>query len=230
MNPQTRTNRRTMVLLAAALVASGSVFAGGCRTAKRGAGYKRLISSYTEAYTLSDLTEARLAEEEAMGTDGERLERVRELNAEVAALRDRWHTSLDLNRREGWNRTKMNWCWKEYVALYPEDKGLFSEFRSQRRISIDELRSRRTPLTHDQRFRRAPAPKDPLPYGQSATSWTEDAATYEPPAPRPDRTPEPREYESEPIELYEPIHIEENSVDDLLNDLLQDQATRPSGE
>ncbi|MEZ6319005.1 MAG: hypothetical protein R3B49_09675 [Phycisphaerales bacterium] len=218
MSAKTRTARTAAITLAAAILAGSALSAGGCRTAMRGAGYKRLISSYAEAVKLEDLTAQRLAEEEAAGADEARLAKIRALHEEVSTLSSRWHDSLDRRRREGWNRTTMNICWGKYTALFPDARPLREEYRQQRRIEIDELRSRRTPLTHDQRLPWAPPAHDPLPYSQKI--WPGpverkalglDEPTYEGGA-KP--TIEP---------YYEPTQPNDGSTEELLRDLLEDQ-------
>ena len=158
---------RTMAACVVAL-AGMALVAGGCRSAQRGAPYKRLISSYAEAVHLKDLSDQRLMEAVRAGQSPDRIESIASIHDEATMLEERWHDSLDLRRREYFNRTTTNRLWGRYVELFPEDKDLREEYRGQRRIAIDEIRSRRTPLTHDQRLPWAPPPKDPLPYGPEA--------------------------------------------------------------
>lgn len=245
---------KTRFVCLAAVVLGSALAAGGCRTAMRGAGYKRLISSYAESVKLSDLTAQALEVERAEGADEARLAKIEALHNEATALRDRWHDSLDRRQREGWNRTKMNWCWREYVSLFPDDRARRGEYWVQRRVQIDEIRSRRTPLTHDQRFRRAPEPKDPLPYREG--SWLvmpgTDAQTPggrrgtvtmpAPPMPAPQTTPQTQPERMPPPAASEPVQINIESInerptaepylephdstptEDLLLDLLEEQS------
>jgi len=217
-----RRTARTAITLAAAVLATAFLSAGGCRTAMRGAGYKRLISSYAEAVKLQDLTAGRLAEEEAAGADEARLDKIRSLHAEVSTLADRWHDSLDLRRREGWNRTTMNICWGKYTRLFPDARSLREEYRRQRRIEIDELRSRRTPLTHDQRLPWAPPAHDPLPYGKKVWPGPVERKALDLPAGQAGDRPTIEPY-------YEPVEPNNGSTEELLQDLLEDQPQSRGG-
>lgn len=216
---------KTRVIVAACVIAGGALALGGCRTAMRGSGYKRLITSYAESVRLDDLTARRV--EEARSSGDERLDEISALHDEVAALRGRWHDSLDLRRRETWNRSTMNACWKKYLRLYPEDRALYDQHRSERRVEVDEIRSRRTPLTHDQRFRHAPPPRDPPPHdrasGQRTGSWMSE----------PPPTPERPEAGPAPTGVAEPaIRVEDalpDPTEEMLMDLLEEQGRRPSG-
>ncbi len=230
----TSTARTRMVMaLGTAVLAATLLASSGCRTWMRGPGYKRLISSYAETVTLSDLTAEHLERERAEGADPERLERIEKLHDEARALRDRYHVALDRRQREGWNRTRMNWCWREYNSLFPDDRSRRWEYRRQRRVEVDEIRSRRTPLTHDARLPRAPAPRDGFwqegeswqhkegivvtPGGDRRTTTTRGDGSFFTPAPTPQARPQ--------IEPFIPPTDEsDNPTDSLIRDMLEDQA------
>lgn len=207
-----------MIALAGAALAGSVLAAGGCRSAMRGPAYKRLITSYAEAVKMEDLTARRLAEEEAAGTDEARLDEIRALHEDASALSSRWHDSLDRRRREGWNRTAMNNMWKRYTRLFPDDRGLRSDYWWQRRVEIDELRSRRTPLTHDQRLPWAPPAHDPLPYGKKVWPGPVERKALGLDEPAYENGDKPT---IEPY--YEPIDPDRTPTEDLLEDLLEDQ-------
>ncbi|MEQ8770891.1 MAG: hypothetical protein RIB60_10345 [Phycisphaerales bacterium] len=233
------TRSRLVMALGFAVLGATLLASTGCRTWMRGPGYKRLISSYAETVTLTDLTAEHLERERAAGVDEERLERIETLHDEVRTLRDEFHDSLDRRKREGWNRTRMNWCWREYNSLFPDDRARRWEYRRQRRVEVDEIRSRRTPLTHDQRLRRAPEPKDG--FWQEGESWRHMSGIVVTPGvdrrlEKPQRsdgaffTPQPQ---SRPqIEPYiPPADSSDNATDSLIRDMLEDQAdTATSGD
>lgn len=243
---------RTMTAAVAVALAGAALLGSGCRTAMRGAPYKRLITSYAESVRLSDLTQRRLIEAVEAGESPDRIEEIRDLHDEVTLLSERWHDSLDLRRREGWNRTRMNLCWDRYVAMFPEDKALRKEHKQERRIAPDELRSRRTPLTHDARMPWAPPAKDGLPYGpqpepvESARpgSWVAPAeetpagAPMARPAPAPAArtTPAPAgpvikiEPSGAPVDLPDDGPADPSDpTEEMLMELLEDQAREPRG-
>lgn len=230
MTPTTRT--RMVMALGTAVLAATLLSSTGCRTWMRGPGYKRLISSYAETVTLTDRTAEHLERERAEGADQARLDRIEHLHNEIKARRDQYHDSLDRRQREGWNRTKMNWCWREYNELFPEDADLRWEYRSERRVEVDEIRSRRTPLTHDKRLRRAPEPKDG--FLQEGESWLHMSGIIVTPGDdRQTDTPArgdgafftPSTQPRPQIEPYIPDARENgNATDSLIQDILEDQA------
>ncbi len=230
MTPRTRA--RTVMALGTAVLAAALLSSTGCRTWMRGPGYKRLISSYAETVTLTDLTAEHLERERIEGADERRLAKIEALHEEVRDLRNQYHDSLDRRQREGWNRTRMNTLWDRYVKLFPEDRRTRWAHVDQRRIEVDEIRSRRTPLTHDQRFRRAPEPKDG--FRQEGETWQRRHGIvvtpgYERVKDAPVRgegafftpTPQPRPQ----IDPYIPDTTDrDNPTDSLIRDMLEDQA------
>lgn len=141
--------------LAAAVTLSGCTIGGTHwgRMAMRGPAYKRLIPTYTEAVGLQAECEARYDEEAAAGASGDRLAAIAGLRDDARQLREDAAKGLELRRRMYWNRKRIDKLWSRYERLFPNrEVDLRYAYKKERMVDRDEIRMRRTPLTHEQRF------------------------------------------------------------------------------
>lgn len=153
----TTTRRVSIVCLSLA----ATVVLSGCkigethwgRMAMRGPAYKRLIPTYTETVGLQHELEARYQEEANGGASGDRLAAIDGLRDDVEQFRVDAHKALELRRRVYWHRRRMAGLWDRYEAMFPNrEVDLRESFERERLVDRDEIRMRRTPLTHELRF------------------------------------------------------------------------------
>lgn len=152
---QLRTASMICVSLAAAVVLSGCTIGGTHwgRMAMRGPAYKRLIPTYTEAVGLQAECDARYEEEAAAGASGDRLTAITGLRDDARQLREDAAKGLELRRRMLFNRQRIDRLWGRYERLFPNREiDLRYAYKKERMVDRDEIRMRRTPLTHEQRF------------------------------------------------------------------------------
>jgi|GEM_PF-3065130 len=155
MNPAARRVSILCLSLAAVVVLSGckvgNTYWG--RMAMRGPAYKRLIPTYSETVGLQAELERRYQEEANAGATGDRLAAIAGLRDDVEQFRTEASRALELRRRVLWHRMRMGGLWDRYEQMFPSrEVDLREAFEKERLVDRDEIRMRRTPLTHEMRF------------------------------------------------------------------------------
>lgn len=101
------------------------------RTAFRGLGFTRLITTFNEVNALERAAGDQLAYLETLdGVSDERLEKVGDLHAEAERYSDDIEWALANQQRVPNHRTYMDTLWGKYTRLFPEEKRYVSSYRS----------------------------------------------------------------------------------------------------